>query len=90
MIYREQQDVVQPAFTPGIEVALREEIWRFWEFAERHLPARALDPLRSQATEYNWGLFEDRWVSIVDTFGPCYRNPKAMWPPPNPDPNEMF
>ncbi|MDQ6706866.1 MAG: hypothetical protein M3Z85_12940 [Acidobacteriota bacterium] len=109
VIYREQQDVVQPAFTPGrvlpgevdrlkllaiitpgIEVALREEIWRFWEFAERHLPARALDPLQSRATEYNWGLFDDRWVSIVDTFGPCYRNPKAMWPPPNPDPNEMF
>jgi hypothetical protein len=76
--------------TPGIEVALRLETWRFWEFAERHLPARNLHLLQARATEYNWGLFEDRWAPVVDTFGPCYRNPRAMWPAPNPDPNESF
>jgi hypothetical protein len=100
-LYREQHEAIQPAFTPGrvlpgevdrlkllaiitpgIEVALRLETWRFWEFADRHLQALA--------TKYNWGLFEDRWAPVVDTFALCYRNPRAMWPAPNPDPNESF
>jgi len=76
--------------TPAIEVALRLETWTFWQYAEKYLPARGLNPLRSRATEYNWGLFEDRWAPVVDTFGPCYRNPRAMWPPPNPDPNHSL
>ena len=107
VIYREQHEAVQPAFSPGrtlpgevdrlallaiitpaIEVVLRLETWRFWEYAERHLPVRTLNPLRSRAAQYNWGVFEDRWPPVVDTFGPCYRNPRAMWPPPNPDPNQ--
>ena len=109
VIYREQHEAVQPAFSPGqilpgevdrlkllaiitptIEVVLRSETWRFWEYAELHLPARGLNPLLSRATQYNWGVFEDRWVSVIDTFGPCYRNPLAMWPVPNPDPNEIL
>ena len=99
VIYREQKEALQPAFTPGavlpgevdrlkllaiitpgIEVVLRLETWTFAEYAERHLPARGLHLLQSRATEYNWGLFEDRWVPIIDSFGPCYRNPRAMWP----------
>jgi hypothetical protein len=107
VIYREQHEAVQPAFspvqilpgevdrlqllamiTPTIEVVLRLETWRFWEYAEKYLPAREVNPLRSVATQYNWGVFEDRWLPVIDTFGPCYRNPRAMWPPPNPDPNQ--
>jgi hypothetical protein len=107
LIYREQQQALQPAFTPGrlipgevdrlkllaiitpgIEVVLRHETWTFAAYAERHLPARSHDPLLSRSTQYNWGVFEDRWLPITDTFGPCYRNPRAMWPVPNPDPNE--
>ena len=107
VIYREQHEAVQPAFTPGsvlpgevdrlkllaiitpaIEVTLRLETWRFCEYAELHLPRRDNNPLASRVTEYNWGLFADRWAPVVDTYGPCYRNPRAMWPPPNPDPNE--
>jgi hypothetical protein len=76
--------------TPTIEVVLRLEAWKFWEYAESHLPVRDLNPLRSRATQYNWGVFEDRWLPVIDTFGPCYRNPRAMWPPPNPDPNQGF
>ncbi len=109
VIYREQKEALQPAFTPpavlpgevdrlkllaiitpGIEVVLRLETWTFAEYAERYLPARGLDLLQSRATEYNWGLFADRWVPIIDSFGPCYRNPRAMWPAPNPDPNESI
>ena len=109
VIYREQHEAVQPAFSPGqtlpgevdrlkllaiitptIQVVLRLETWMFWEYAERYLPARDLNPLHSRATQYNWGVFEDRWAPVVDTFGPCYLNPRAMWPPPNPDPNQSF
>jgi len=107
VIYREQHEALQPAFTPGrtlpgevdrlellaiitpaIEVALRLETWTFWQYAEKHLPARDRHPLQPRATQYNWGLFEDRWLPVVDTFGPCYRHPRAMWPPPDPDPNQ--
>jgi len=107
LIFREQHQALQPAFTPGsvlpgevdrlkllavitpmIEVELRLETWRFWEYAEKHLPSRGLHPLHSRATEYNWAVFADRWEPVIDTFGPCYRNPRAMWPAPNPDPNE--
>jgi hypothetical protein len=109
VIYREQHDAVQPAFSPGqtlagevdrlkllaiitptIEVVLRLETWRFWEYAESGLPARKSNLLRSRVTQYNWGVFEDRWAPVVATFGPCYRNPRAMWPPPNPDPNGIL
>jgi hypothetical protein len=109
VIYREQHDAVQPAFSPGqtlpgevdrlkllaiitptIEVALRLETWMFWEYVEKYLPARELNPLVSRATQYNWGVFEDRWAPVVDTFGPCYRNPRAMWPPPNADANQAL
>ena len=109
VIYREQPEAVQPAFSPGstlpgevdrlkllaiitptIQVALRLEIWMFWQYADSRLPARDLNPLHSRATQYNWGVFEDRWAPVIDTFGPCYRNPRAMWPPPNPDPNQGF
>jgi hypothetical protein len=104
VIYREQHDAVQPAFTPGrtlaaevdrlnllaiitptIEVVLRLETWRFWEYAESQLPSREANPFLSHVTQYNWGVFDDRWVPVIDSFGPCYRNPQAMWPPPNPD-----
>lgn len=107
VIYREQHDAVQPAFTPGqilpgevdrlkllaiitptIEVIVRAGAWRFWEYAETKLPARTLNPLVSRATQYNWGVFEDRWAPVIDSFTPCYRNPQAMWPPPNPDPGQ--
>jgi len=107
VLYREQRDALQPAFTPGsvlpgevdrlkllaiitpaIEVTLRLETWRFYDYAERYLPARDFNPLTSRVAEYNWGLFEDRWAPVIDTFGPSYRNPGAMWPPPNPDPNQ--
>jgi hypothetical protein len=109
VIYREQHEAVQSAFTPGrtltgevdrfkllaiitptIQVALRRETWMFWQYAESHLPARDLNPLHSRATQYNWGVFADRWAPVIDTFGPCYRNPPAMWPPPNPDPNQSI
>ena len=109
VIYREQHDAVQPAFspeqtlpgevdrlkllaiiTPTIEVVLRLETWRFWEYAESRLPLRVLNPLVSPVTQYNWGVFGDRWTAVVDTYGPCYRNPRAMWPPPNPDANQSF
>jgi hypothetical protein len=109
VIYREQHEAVQPAFSPGqimpgevdrlkllavitpaIQVALRLETWMFWQYADSHLPARSLNPLHSRATQYNWGVFEDRWAPVIDTFGPCYRNPRAMWPPPSPDPNQSF
>ena len=107
VIFREQHQAVQPAFTPVtvlpgeveriklmeiitplIEVELRLETWRFWQFAEQHLPRRGSNSLLSRAAEYNWGLFADRWIPVVDTYGPCYRNPRAMWPAPHPDPNE--
>jgi hypothetical protein len=107
VIYREQHEAIQPAFSPGrvmpgeadrlkllaiitptIQVVLRLETWMFWQYADLHLAARDPDPLHSRATQYNWGVFEDRWAPVVDTFGPCYRNPAAMWPPPNPDPNQ--
>jgi hypothetical protein len=74
--------------TPTIQVVLRRETWMFWQYADIHLPARDPDPLYSRVTQYNWGVFGDRWAPVVDTFGPCYRNPAAMWPPPNPDPNQ--
>jgi hypothetical protein len=74
--------------TPGIDLAMRSGIWRFWEFADLHLPRRSADPLLSIATQYNWGLFEDRMIPIIDSFRLCYSNPAAMFPPPNPDPNE--
>lgn len=76
--------------TPTIQVALRLETWKFWEYSERQLPARDLNPLVSRATQYNWGVFEDRWAAVIDNFGPCYRNPRAMWPAPNPDPKQSF
>jgi len=107
VIYREQHEAVQPAFTPGgtlpgevdrlkllavitptIQVVLRRETWMFWKYAEIHLPARELNPLHSRATQYNWGVFADRWTPVVASFDPCYRDPHAMWPPPNPDPNQ--
>jgi hypothetical protein len=109
VIYREQHDAVQPAFSPGqilpdevdrtkllaiitptIEVVLRLETWKFWEYAEKYLPARELNPLVSRVTQYNWGVFEDRWAPVVDTFGPCYRHPRAMWPPPNADASQAL
>jgi hypothetical protein len=109
VIYREQHEAVQPAFSPGrilprevdrlkllaiitptIQVVLRLGTWMFWQYAESHRPARDLNPLHSLATQYNWGVFEERWAAVIDTFGPCYRNPRAMWPPPNPDPNQSF
>jgi len=109
VIYREQHEAVQPAFSPGqvlpgevdrlkllaiitptIQVALRLETWMFWQYADQHLPSRGPNLLHSHATQYNWGVFNDRWAPVIDTFGPCYRNPRAMWPPPNPDPNHEF
>ncbi len=109
VIFREQHQAVQRAFTPGtvlpgeverlkllaiitpaIQVALRAETWMFWQYADKHLPSRGFDLLRSRATEYNWGVFADRWAPVIDTYGPCYRNPRVMWPVPNPDPNEGF
>jgi hypothetical protein len=107
VIYREQHDAVQPAFTPAqvlpgevdrlkllaiitptIEVIVRGGGWRFWQYAETKLPARNPNPLLAHATQYNWAVFEDRWAPVIDSFAPCYSNPQAMWPPPNPDPGQ--
>ncbi|MEZ4299353.1 MAG: hypothetical protein R3B70_30665 [Polyangiaceae bacterium] len=106
LIYREQHDAVQPAFTPGstlpgevdrlslmqvitpgLEVALRLETWKLWEYADRNPALRTAGLLTSRVSEYNWGVWSERWAPVIDTFGPCYRNPAAMWPPPSPDPD---
>jgi hypothetical protein len=106
VIYREQRDAVQPAFTPGrtlpgevdrtrlmelitpgLEVSLRLETWTLWEYAESAPPPRAAGVWTSRVSEYNWAVFDQRWAPVIDTFGPCYRNPAAMWPPPSPDPS---
>ncbi|WP_224365915.1 hypothetical protein [Hyalangium versicolor] len=71
------------ALTPLICLEMGPVMWKFTDYAckQRDRDGRFLT---SQATEYNWAVFADRWPPILQSFELGYQHPTALWvaPPP--------
>ncbi|HLL53871.1 MAG TPA: hypothetical protein VK447_10010 [Myxococcaceae bacterium] len=77
------RSAVMRTFTPPLRLGLGDGYWNFSDWARRR-PDRDGNFLTSQATEYNWAVFADRWPALLDAFQLGYRNPAGLWRLPSP------
>jgi hypothetical protein len=57
--------------------------WNYSDFAYS-LPDPDGNPFTAPPTEYNWGIFWDRWRGILHAFDEVYLDPSAVWVMPVP------
>ncbi|QSQ13207.1 hypothetical protein [Myxococcus landrumensis] len=74
--------------TPLLRTRFGTVVWNYADYAYSQ-PDRDGNPLTSPPTEYNWAVFQDRWLGILFAFDQAYLQPTGLWqmPKPLPDPN---
>ncbi|WP_224369418.1 hypothetical protein [Hyalangium versicolor] len=69
--------------TPFLTTAFGTHPWDYSDFAYSR-PDPDGNPLTAPPTEYNWGVFWDRWTGILYAFDGVYLTPSAVWAMPEP------
>jgi hypothetical protein len=70
-------------FTPFLKTDFGTYLWNYSDFAYSR-PDPDWNPFTAPPTEYNWGIFWDRWTGILHAFDQVYLGPSAVWAMPEP------